>query len=207
MNRYLSEFIGTFFIVLTVGLAGSYANSFAAWACAGAVIALTYLGLKTSGAHYNPAISLAMFIRKKLTGKDLGLYTLAQLAGGFAAAGLVILLVLDDRYVFQMTPGRGDFPFEAIGIELLFSFLITLVYLVTTQSRLLRGNDFYGLAIGLAYLAAWFVGGPISGGSFNPATAMPANIIAMEFGTLWIYGIGPLAGGALAAYASRVYLD
>lgn len=207
MNRYLSEFIGTFFIVFTVGLGSSYGNIFSSWASAGAVIALTYLGIKTSGAHFNPAISLAMFMRKKLSGKDLGLYTLFQLAGGGAAAGMVMLLVLDDRYLFQFTMGRGDFSIQAVAIECLFTFMITLVYLATTQSKRLRGNDIYGLAIGLAYLAAWYAGGPVSGGSYNPAMALPANLIALEVGTLWIYGIGPFAGGALAAFVSNIYIN
>lgn len=206
MNRYLSEFIGTFFLVLTIGLAASYGDRFAPIAVGSVLIVLTYLGIKTSGAHYNPAVTLAVFIRKKIKLKDAGFYLLAQLLGGFAAAGLVMLTVLDDSFIFELRPGRGEFPIQALLIETIFTFFIVLVYLITTQSRLLRGNDFYGIAIGLALMVAMFVGGPISGGAFNLVTGISANVLAMEFSHIWIYAVGPLLGGTMAGYASRVYL-
>ena len=205
MNRYLSELIGTFFLTLSVGLAMSYGDRFAAIAIGAVLISLTYLGMKASGAHYNPAISLAMLMLKKVSPKDFGFYLLAQLVGAFAAAGLVMLVAIDDSYVFAFAPGRGDFSVQAAIVEVILSFLFTLVYLVTTQSKVTRGNDYYGFAIGFVFMAIYFMGAPISGGAFNPAIGIAANVVTLQLEPLWIYGLAPFIGGALASYASRVY--
>ncbi len=205
MNRYLTEFIGTFFWVLTIGLAGSHGDRFAPIAGGAMLIALTFLGMKSSGAHYNPGVSLALFIQQKLSAKDLGLYALAQLLAAFMAAGLVLVLSLDDSYVFEFRPGRGDFPFQALIIEMLLSFVLVLTYLVTAQSKATEGNEFYGLAIGMVYMAILFIGGPISGGAYHLGIGGAANVLAMRFDLIWIYTLGPLAGSVMAGYAMRLY--
>jgi len=162
---------------------------------------VVYMGGHISGAHYNPAVTLAVYLRGKLPAGDVLPYMLAQVAG--AAAGAYVSYMLLDR-TFAPEPGPLATTATAIMVEALYTFLLALVVLNVATSPATEGNSYYGLAIGTTIEIAGYAGGPISGGAFNPAVATGSilvNVVSGDgtFGNLWIYLVGPFLGGALAS--------
>ncbi|HJS47173.1 MAG TPA: aquaporin [Gemmatimonadales bacterium] len=201
MARYLTEFIGTFFLVLTVGLTVLGGTPLAPLAIGSALMVMVYAGGHISGGHYNPAVSLAVFLRRKLTATDLVGYWLCQLAGGIVAAILVKGLA---GQTLKVAPGVGVSTGSALLVEFLFTFALALVVLNTAVSERTKGNSHFGLAIGFTVTVGVFAGGAISGGAFNPAVGLgpilvDATMAGGSFAPAWLYLVGPLAGGAVAA--------
>jgi len=159
------------------------------------------MGGHISGAHYNPAVTLAVFIRGKIDIKDAGIYWVSQILGGIAAAFVAGWLVQDADFTFLVEKAGSATLVEALTVEILFTFALALVVLNVATSKGTEGNSFYGLAIGFTVLVGAFAGGPISGGAFNPAVGIGPNVINGGFADLWIYIVGPLLGGALAGFA------
>jgi aquaporin Z len=202
MRNYLTEFIGTFFLVLTVGLTVVNEVSLAPLAIGCCLMVMVYMGGHVSGGHYNPAVSLAVLMNGKMSSlaEFLG-YAASQLAGALVAA-LVVYGVLRESFV--PAPAEQTSVTAALLIELLYTFALALVVLNSAASAKTHGNSFYGLAIGFTIVVAAFAGGPVSGGAFNPAVGLgPAMVHALvgggPIGHIWLYLVGPLAGGALAA--------
>jgi aquaporin Z len=202
MRNYLTEFIGTFFLVLTIGLTVLGGTPLAPLAIGSSLMIMVYMGGHVSGGHYNPAVSFAVLLRGKMAsvGEFVG-YVASQCAGA-AVAALVVYFVLGDT--FAPAPGSNATTTGALLIELLYTFALALVVLNSAASARTHGNSFYGIAIGFTIVVAAFAGGPISGGAFNPAVGfgpivVDALISKGTLGNLWIYVVGPLAGGALAA--------
>lgn len=195
MKKYLIEFIGTFFLVLTIGLSG---NPIAI----GAVLAaMVYMGGYISGAHYNPAVTLAIWMQKKIETSQCCLYMLAQLAGALAAAGAYQMV---HSGTMSVAPGTGTGFGAALLVEIIFTFALVSVVLHTAVSQKVKGNDYYGLAIGLVLMVGAFAGGAISGGAFNPAVGIGPNLFDLNtlgdhFSRIWLYLIGPFIGGFLAS--------
>ncbi|MEL6251940.1 MAG: aquaporin [Bacteroidota bacterium] len=200
MRKYLTEFLGTFFLVLTIGLAVGSGTAFAPIAIGSALMIMVYMGGHISGAHYNPAVTLAVFIRGKIDIKDAGIYWVSQILGGVAAAAVAGMLVQDADFTFLVSKAGSATPVQALLVEILFTFALALVVLNVATSKGTEGNSFYGLAIGFTVLVGAFAGGPISGGAFNPAVGIGPNVINGGFADLWIYIVGPLLGGALAGF-------
>jgi aquaporin Z len=199
--KYLTEFIGTFFLTLTVCLAVTGDRPIPALAIGSALMVMVYMGGHVSGGHYNPAVSLAVFLSKKLPSSDFVPYVIAQMLGAIAAA-YVSYLVLGRT--FAPAPGTSISAVSAILVEALFTFALALTVLNVACSEKTKGNSYYGLAIGFTIVVAAFAGGWISGGAFNPAVGTGPTVIHSIFGggslaNLWIYYAGPLAGGALAS--------
>jgi len=197
--RLAAEFIGTFFLVVTVCAATSPktgAGVLAPLAIGVMLMAMVFAGGHISGGHYNPAVSLAVMIRGKLgAGEWLG-YTAAQLAagaaGGLAACGLV------GRGHPGTTAGTG----KILIAELLFTFALAYVVLSVATARNSEGNSYFGLAIGFTVTAGAFAVGGISGGAFNPAVALGVSILGrFAWHQLWIYVVAALTGAAIAAAA------
>jgi aquaporin Z len=160
-----------------------------------------YMGGPVSGAHYNPAVSLALFLRGKLPRADLLPYWAAQLLGAMLGAYLAYV-VLD--HGFAPAPGPNVGTATVLLVEGLYTCLLALVVLNVAARDSVRGNSYYGLAIGFTILAAAYAGGDISGGAFNPAVAAGSIIVNAAFAgggfqDLWLYLVGPLAGGMLGA--------
>ncbi|MEM1056293.1 MAG: aquaporin [Bacteroidota bacterium] len=205
--RLLTEFIGTFFLVLTIGLTVLIGTEFAPIAIGSALMALIYMGGHVSGAHYNPAVTLAIWMRGKIEAKEVGPYMGAQVLGAFIAA-FVADTITDST--LQVMPAAETSLFEFFLLELLFTFLLALVILNVATSKRTEGNDYYGLAIGFTVLAGAFAAGPISGGAFNPAVALGpalADLIlgdGASIGGLWVYLVATFAGGALAAVVFKI---
>lgn len=201
MKKLLTEFIGTFFLVFAIGLVVTAGSPFAPIAIGAMLMVMVYMGGHISGAHYNPAVSLALMLRGKLPNADFVPYVVAQCLGATAAAAAVHVIV---GKTFAPAPGDGVSVVSALLIEILFTFALALVVLNVATHKATSGNSFYGLAIGFTVLAGAFAGGPISGGAFNPAvgigpTLINATLGTGSFGNLWLYLVGPLAGGVLAA--------
>jgi aquaporin Z len=196
MNKYLTELIGTFFLVLTIGLS---ANPIAIGSI---LMVMIYMGGNISGAHYNPAVTLAILIRGKIGGKDAGIYMVFQVIGAVIAA-----------FIIQRHGGAVLFPMPSTGVsfigavfyEVVFTFALVLVVLNVATSSKTAGNSYYGLAIGFTVLAGAYSVGALSGGAFNPAVAL-GPIIADLFNTrslisnVGIYMLGPFLGAAIAAF-------
>jgi aquaporin Z len=198
MKNYLTEFIGTLFLVMTIGLAVGAGTILAPIAIGAALMVMVYMGAHISGAHYNPAVTLAMLVRGKIDIKEGALYWLSQILGGVVGAVLVKVLVQDESFLFSVEPPNSASVVQALLVEILFTFAWALVYLNVMTAKATARNSYYGLAIGFTLMAGVFAGGPISYGAFNPATGIGPNLISQTFLPIWIYVVGPLIGGALA---------
>jgi aquaporin Z len=206
MKNYLTEFIGTFFLVLTIGLTVVGGTEFAPLAIGASLMVMVYMGGHISGAHYNPAVTLAVFMRGKLEARDVAPYMVSQVAGAFVAT-VVVQLVMGST--FAPAPSPDATTVAALLVEILYTFALALVVLNVATADATSGNSFYGLAIGFTVAAGAFAGGPVSGGAFNPAVGT-GPILAHTMlggggvGDLWLYLVGPFIGGALAAVVFRL---
>jgi aquaporin Z len=201
VKRYLTEFIGTFFLVFTIGLAVLSGSAVAPIAIGSALMVMVYMGGHVSGAHYNPAVTLAVLLRGKLDARDVVPYWLSQIAGALAASAAVYVIT---GKTFAPAPAAGATTLAVLLVEILFTFALALVVLNVATAKKTSGNSFYGLAIGFTVLAGAFAGGPVSGGAFNPAVGIGPILVDTIAGTgslanLWYYIVGPLAGAAAAA--------
>ena len=195
MKKSLVEFIGTFFLVFTVGMAVRSGSALAPLAIGGSLMAMIFAGGHVSGAHFNPAVTLGLFLRGKCPKGDVIPYWVAQ----FVAAVLAALVV---NYLFG---GRAEH--EAIHgtipsaiVELLFTFALVWVVLNVATAKGTAGNSFYGLAIGVTVMAGAAVVGGVSGGAFNPAVGLGVLTMGLEsmkqFGLYLVFNLG---GAILAA--------
>jgi aquaporin Z len=205
MIRYVTEFIGTFFLVLTVGLVVLLEPALGAVAIGSALMVMVYMGGHISGGHYNPAVSLAAGLAGKLAKRELLPYWLSQLAGAVAAA-LAVRVILGRT--FAPAPGPEASATAALIVEVLFTFALCLVVLNTAMHPKTQGNSYYGLAIGFTVLVGAIAGGSISGGAFNPAVGVGPILVQAVAGEggfphLLLYIVGPLVGGFLAAVVFR----
>lgn len=195
MNKYIIEAIGTFFLVLTIGFS---ANPLAIGL---AVIALVYMGGYISGGHYNPAVTLAVWMQKKIEQKEAVMYMLFQLVGAVAAS-LIYLLIRQEPLLIQ--PGEIVTFNEAMLMEVLFTFALCSVVLHTAVAKRNTPNQFYGLAIGAIVIAGAYSVGTISGGAFNPAVGVGPALVGMisgpiNFSNILLYILGPFIGAVLAS--------
>jgi aquaporin Z len=197
------EAIGTFFLTFTVGMAviDPGAGALAPLAIGSVLAVMVYAGGHISGAHYNPAVTLAVLIRGK-TSIDVAIgYWIVQLAAAIVAAIAVTVM----KPAMPATPLNDSLDVvPALLAEFLFTFALAYVVLNVATAKGTEGNSFYGFAIGFTVLAGAFAVGSISGGAFNPAVmvgGMIMNIFA--WGNIWIYLLATLAGGAAAAGVFR----
>jgi aquaporin Z len=209
IKRLFTEFIGTFFLCLTVCMT-AYAKVSADLQPLGIglmLTALTYANGYLSGALFNPAITLAAWLRGKLELKDMGAYMAVQLAAGAAAAGITLFLTSAKPIALPIAAPPQYFAlFPALLAELLGTFALTWVFLNVAAAKSVEGNSHYGLSIGLVFAGLSYALGSVSGGAFNPAIALTAAIGQLSnWANLWIYLVGSLGGGALAALAFRYF--
>jgi aquaporin Z len=196
MNRKLVvEFIGTFFLVFTVGMAVSKAGALAPLAIGAVLMVMVFAGGHVSGAHYNPAVSTAVFLRGKMEQPEYIAYFVVQIIAAIVAGVVVIILGYDFNSAANVA-GAG----KMLIVEFLFTFALGWVVLNVATARGTEGNSFYGLAIGFTVGAGAFAVGAVSGGAFNPAVAVGAMVMGLlSWGDIWIYLVANLLGGAAAA--------
>ena len=201
MTKYLTEFIGTFFLVLTVNLTVMGQVPMAPLAIGASLMIMVYMGGHISGGHYNPADSLALALRGKLASGELVPYMVSQLLGAITAS-LAAWVIMGQTFAPAPAP-TATIP-AALLVEVLFTFALCIVVLNSACHPATKGNSFYGLAIGFTIVVAAFAGGGISGGAFNPAVGTGPTIVhgllgGGSFASLWLYLVGPIAGAFLAA--------
>lgn len=201
MNKYLVEFIGTFFLVLTIFAAVAKAGAMAPVAIGLALMVMVYAGGHISGAHYNPAVSLGLAIRGALSWGQLVPYIIAQVAGAAVAALLA-------KGVFGFGGEGVQENFEVMPsliAEILGTFALVYVVINVATAKANEGNSYFGLAIGLTVTAMAYGLGAISGGAFNPAVAVGTSVGGLfAWSNIWVYMAGCFAGGALAAIVFRI---
>lgn len=201
MKKYLVEFIGTFFLVFTVGIAVRQAAPFAPFAIGSILMVMIFAGGHVSGGHFNPAVTLAAFLRGRCDKKDLLPYWIAQFVAALAAAG-VVNLVLEGRVAptIVVRPTLNSFI-----VEFLFSFALAWVVLNVATAKGTMGNSFYGLAIGFTVLVGAITVGGISGGAFNPAVGLGVWTMGMESAKQFgVYLAADFAGAAFGALIYRL---
>jgi aquaporin Z len=202
LNKLAVEFLGVFFLVLTIGMTvidPGGAGAMAPLAIASVLMVMVYAGGHVSGAHYNPAVTLGVHLRGKLAPSMIGPYMGAQLLGAVAAAALVLYF-------------KGGSMIEPIQLkvlpamlaECLFTFALVFVVLNVATAKATAGNSYYGVAIAFAVLAGALAVGGISGGGFNPAVSVGLCVMGlMKWADIWIHLVGQLAGAVLAAIAFK----
>jgi len=198
MNKYIAEFIGTFFLVLTIGctVVGAGTGVIAPLAIGAALMVMVYAGGHISGGHYNPAVTLGILIRGKVQPTDVVPYMVAQFAGAAVAALIVSKLLRAGVAVTPISPHIGP----ALVAEFLFTFALVYVVLNAATAEGTSGNSFYGLAIGMTVMTGAFAVGDISGGAFNPAVALGICILGIsDWNNIWIYLLATFAAGRLEA--------
>ncbi|MDO8367859.1 MAG: aquaporin [Saprospiraceae bacterium] len=206
MKKYLTEFIGTFFLVLTVVLAANNPNmaAMAPLAIAGMYLAMIYAGGHISGGHFNPAVTLAILIRGKIDRGDALYYVIVQLIASVFAAAIGVFLH-DCGNGAEIVARVNEHAMCAVLAEFLGTFVLAYVVLnvMTTHSN--ANNSHYGIAIGFTVLAAGYGLGGLSGGAFNPAIALGASVAGMfAWEDILVYLIGNVLGAAVAATVFHV---
>ena len=209
MKNYIVEFIGTFFLVLVIGLtvlapatdiSAPTADHMAPLAIGITLMVMVYAGGHISGGHYNPAVTLAVWMRGKCDTKDVIPYMVSQFLGAIVAA-VVVGFQKGNPATVAMTPDVT----RSLLNEFLFTFALAYVVLNVATSKKNAGNSYYGLAIGCTVLVGAYAGGAISGGAYNPAVAVGISTMGVSaFANIWIFLLGNFLGGALAAIVYKM---
>ncbi|MBV9672130.1 MAG: aquaporin [Verrucomicrobia bacterium] len=196
MRKYIAEFIGTFFLVLTVGctvLPGAM-GVIPPLAIGAALMVMVFAGGHISGGHFNPAVTLAVTIRGRCEPKEVVPYWIAQVIGGVLAALLAMFIVSKSGTPMEIKNVPGAFL-----AEFLFTFALAYVVLNSATAKDTLGNSFYGAAIGMTVMVGAFSVGAVSGGAFNPAVAIGIVVMHLvKLSDVWIHILADLAGGLVA---------
>ena len=209
MKKYLVEFIGTFFLVLTIVLTvNGTAGNMAPLAIGSILMVMIFAGGHISGGHFNPAVTLGVWIRGKCKTADIPGYVIGQLLGGILASFV-------GKYLLDFIPGATGIStaekFDFIGgafAEFLGTFALVWTVLHTATAKGTEGNSFYGIAIGFTVMACAYGLGGVTGGAFNPAVATGISIIGMTvWGNFTAFLLGQLAAGGAAALAFKYVND
>jgi aquaporin Z len=206
MAKLLTELVGTFVFFFTIGLVVASGSPIAVLAIGLVLACLVYMGGHVSGAHYNPAVSTALLMARKMDSRDFVPYIVVQTLAGILAFFTSYFVTGKSS---PISPGPGVGPAQALVVEAVFTFALALVVLNVACSKKTEGKGFYGLAIGFVIVAAALAGGGLSGGAFNPAVGVAMTVVHAVIGGgsfehLWIYLVGPLAGAAVASLVFKV---
>lgn len=196
--KFIYEFIGTFFLMLTVGMTVINTSHPEYWApvAIGTILAvMIFAGGHVSGGHYNPAVSLAVFLRKKISFENMLLYWIVQIVGAVVAA-LITIYFKGEPSSIPLQPN----VFKALLAEFLFTFALCFVVLNVATVKATSGNSYFGWAIGFTVLVGAYAVGAVSGGAFNPAVALGITILNLSlWSNIWIFIVANFAGAAAAA--------
>ncbi len=201
MKKYLTELIGTFFLVLTIGctVIGGGTGVIPPLAIGAALMVMIFAGGHVSGGHYNPAVTLAVWLRGRCDTKDVIPYMASQVVGAVLAAAMVSFIYTGVKVTVLMP----NMP-RALLAEFLFTFALAYVVLNVATAKGTANNSFYGLAIGMTVMVGAFSVGGVSGGAFNPAVAVGVSAMGLSaWSNIWIYFAANFAGGALAAFVFK----
>ncbi|MFM8874453.1 MAG: MIP/aquaporin family protein [Anaerolineae bacterium] len=210
---FLAEFIGTFALVFISAGAGVVQAGLVGMALAYGLTLMVFVYVygHISGSHLNPAVTFGLALQGTLKWMDALVYWVAQFLGAISAAGLLHLVVNELGGTINAGATVGalteNFPLYAMLIEAVLTFLLVNAYLHTMAPG--KDNAMAGLAIGMTLTAIFFIGGPLTGGSFNPArtlgTAIYAEPSLAELYTYVIYLFGPFIGSTLAVLLFNIF--
>ncbi|MBK7811988.1 MAG: aquaporin [Saprospiraceae bacterium] len=199
MKKLLVEFIGSL-VISTVLVIAAMQNSWMelSFAVGFVYMAMVYTGGHISGGHFNPAVSLAVFLRGRMSMRDLPGFVLVQFLGAALGAGLGSLCVTTKQSTGIVL--NADIV-AAMATELLGTFVLCFVFLNVASSRTTIGNSFYGLALGGMMVGCMLTFGKISGGAFNPALGLSLGISNISgFGNIWVHWVAEVTGSVAAAF-------
>lgn len=209
MKKYISEFIGTFSMIfcgtgaMTVNevTGGDVTHVGIAITWGLIVMAMIYAFGETSGAHFNPAVTIAFAYAKKFAWKEVPIYIIAQILGAFAAS-LVLLFLFPTSEFLGATIPTVD-VWRAFVLELLLTFFLMVVIInVSTGSK--EMGIIAGIAVGAVVLLEAMFAGPITNASMNPARSLAPNIVSGNVQGLWLYVIAPVLGALLAVLSCKL---
>lgn len=197
MQTYIIEALGAFFLVLVFGFTGD------PFAIGLTLMALVYIGFPISGSHYNPAVSLAFYLKRELSLTEFFGYILSQSIGAFIAAYVLYFL---SGSVFYLDPPSDTNLYQQVFAEVFFVAIFVMVMLMSSLSKFYRKSPLTSLVIGLTFAGLLMVSTPISGGVLNPVTSVGTALYDLIHGGdsylhLLLYLLAPLCGGALAAFS------
>lgn len=207
-GKIIAEFIGTFFLVLVIGMTALDSGlpvGLAPVAIAAVLASLIFAFGHVSGAHFNPAVTLAITLRGKMPRSETGPYMLTQIIAAVLAA--LICLWASSAGAAESGDANAITPLDlqivpTMIFETLFTFALVTVILNVAVARRQAGNHFFGLAIGLVVLAGAYVAGPVSGGAFNPAVTFGLGTLGIaDWADVWMHFCGQIAGSLLAVAA------
>jgi len=199
-RKYATEFIGAFFLTFAVGMAALTGSVFVPLAAGATLMVMVYAGGHISGGHYNPAVTMAALVRRRIDIGDAVAYWIVQAAGAIAAGALARALV-NPATVKTLTLS-GHTEAAAAVVEVLITFALCYVVLNVATSKDQKNNGFFGLAIGFTVAAGAFAVGGISGGVFNPAVALGGATAGLfAWSTIWVYILVELGAGIVAGLA------
>jgi len=203
MKKFLVELIGTFFLVFTVGMCvvNPTPGVIAPLAIGFVLMVMVFAGGHISGGHYNPAVTVGVALRGRLSGWEVPAYVFAQLTGAVLAGGATYFLKGEAPPLEGSSYNLGQLCFA----EFIFTFALVYVVLNVATAKGTSGNSFYGLAIGSTVMVGAFAVGPISGGAFNPAVATGCLYMGLlSYSHYLAYIASELCAGAIAAYVFKV---
>jgi aquaporin Z len=205
-QKLLTEFIGTFFLSLTISVSViHYEYEYIPFAIASTLMVVIYAGGHISGAHYNPAVTISVYLRGSCNKDDVLPYIASQILAAVIAALVADRFLTTKKYYDVELFTLGS---EAVVAEFLFTFLLAYVILnvATTESK--SGNGYYGASIALVVLAGAITVGSISLASFNPAVTSALIISGkISFSASWMHFLPQLVGAILATYVYKFTMD
>ena len=212
MNKYFAELIGTFAlvfcgtgaIVINELSGGTVGHPGIAITFGLIVIAMIYSIGDISGAHINPAVTIAFAVAGEFPRREIVPYVVAQVLGAILASGVLKLLFPEAQTMGETLPSGG--PGQSFVLEIILTFFLMFVIInVATGSK--ETGVMAGLAIGITVLLEAMFAGPVSGASMNPARSLSPALLNLNFDHLWIYLTAPVIGAVLSIYAWRIIKD
>ncbi len=201
-QKLTTEFIGTFFLSLTICTAAVYgsAGDYAPFGIAATLMVMIYAGGHISGAHYNPAVTVSIYLRGACEKDEVLPYIASQVIAAISAAIVVESLLFPDA----LSPEMADLGTDAVVAELLFTFALAYVILNVATTESTSGNGYYGAAISLVVLAGAITVGSISLASFNPAVTSALIVSGkLALADSWMHFVPQFVGAIMATYVYK----
>lgn len=201
-QKLTTEFIGTFFLSLTICTAAVYgsAGDYAPFGIAATLMVMIYAGGHISGAHYNPAVTVSIYLRGACEKDEVLPYIVSQVIAAVSAAIIVESLLFPDA----LSPEMADLGTDAVVAELLFTFALAYVILNVATTESTSGNGYYGAAIALVVLAGAITVGSISLASFNPAVTSALIVSGkLALADSWMHFVPQFVGAIMATYVYK----
>ena len=201
-QKLTTEFIGTFFLSLTICTAAVYgsAGDYAPFGIAATLMVMIYAGGHISGAHYNPAVTVSIYLRGACKKDEVLPYIASQVIAAVSAAIIVESLLFPDA----LSPEMVDLGTDAVVAELLFTFALAYVILNVATTESTSGNGYYGAAIALVVLAGAITVGSISLASFNPAVTSALIVSGkLALADSWMHFVPQFVGAVMATYVYK----